>query len=298
MRSSHLRWGLTLTELLVVLGIIAVLLALLFPAVQRIRDAAHRTACAANLRQVGLGLHRYHGDFQHLPPGVSYRNGADPHPFMSWQTRLLPYLEQQAQWDQALRAFAQQRDFRRNPPHTGLAIPMPIYGCPADNRTLTAAELPGGFRVAFTSYLGVSGSNPFRRDGVLYLDSRVRLADVRDGLSNTLFVGERPPSANGVYGWWYAGQGQLSDGSADVVLRARERNFDAVYAAGCPAGPYTFGPGSIQNQCDTFHFWSLHFGGAHFLFGDGSVRFLRYSAAPVVPALATRNGGEAVVPPD
>jgi prepilin-type processing-associated H-X9-DG protein len=60
----------------------------------------------------------------------------------------------------------------------------------------------------------------------------------------------------------------------------------------CPTGPYSFGPGTMQNPCDTFHFWSLHSGGSNFLFADGAVRFLNYSAAPLLPALSTRAGGE------
>ncbi|MBI3407848.1 MAG: DUF1559 domain-containing protein [Planctomycetes bacterium] len=62
----------------------------------------------------------------------------------------------------------------------------------------------------------------------------------------------------------------------------------------CPPGPYSFSPGSLTEQCDMFHFWSLHSGGANFAFADGSVRFLSYSAAPIMPALATRAGGEVV----
>jgi prepilin-type processing-associated H-X9-DG protein len=110
-----------------------------------------------------------------------------------------------------------------------------------------------------------------------------------------LLVGERPPSADGLFGWWYGGWGQSKDGSADMVLGVQEKN---VYVPGCPLGPYQFGPGNVKDQCDTFHFWSMHMGGAHFLFADGSLHFLHYDAAPIMPALATRSGGEAVDLPD
>jgi prepilin-type processing-associated H-X9-DG protein len=133
---------------------------------------------------------------------------------------------------------------------------------------------------------------------VLFLDSHVRLADITDGTSCTLMAGERPPSADCWYGWWYAGYGQAGTGSADMLLGARERNLGGPYVSSCPPGPYRFQAGRVENQCDLFHFWSLHPGGAHFLFADGSVRFLAYSAADILPALATRAGGEAVSLPD
>lgn len=288
------RSALTLVELLVVIAIIAVLLGLLLPAVQRVRDAANRMRCINNLHQIGLALHNYHDVHHCFPPGVSYRGGTDPAPYMSWNTRLLPFLEQDNLWRQALQAFIEDKDFVDNPPHLGFATVMNVYACPADPRTLDVGLARGTYEVAFTAYLGVSGSNQFRKDGILYLNSQIGLAVVTDGSSNTLMVGERPPSADLWLGWWYAGWGQSQDGSCDMVMSVRERNigFDGL---GCPMGPYLFGPGRVQNQCDAFHFWSLHIGGgANFLFADGSVHFLLYSAAPIMPALATRAGGESV----
>jgi prepilin-type processing-associated H-X9-DG protein len=290
----------TLVELLVVLAIIGVLIGLLLPAVQQVRGAVARVQCSNKLRQIGLALHGYHNSQGRLPPGVSYDDGKSPYPYMGWCTRLLPYLEQDALWQQAQKAFDKDKSFLNNPPHAGLATVLPSFACPADGRT-SAVGRPrnGDFTVAFTSYLGVSGSKYRANDGLLFLDSHVRFADITDGMSNTLCVGERPPSADLVFGWWYAGEGQDKDGVCDLVLSARERNVNPTYGPGCPEGPYQFGPGQVRNQCDAYHFWSLHTGGgAHFLFADGSVRFLRYSAAPIMPALASRARGEAVSPTD
>jgi prepilin-type processing-associated H-X9-DG protein len=151
--------------------------------------------------------------------------------------------------------------------------------------------------VAFTAYLGVEGEDQDEKNGVLYLDSAIRFEEITDGLSRTLMVGERPPSADGYFGWWYAGEGQQRDGSADMVLGVREI-CTGTHALGCRLGPHDFGPGQITNQCDAFHFWSPHLGGgANFLFADGSVHFLSYSAAPIMVALATRAGGEAAEVP-
>jgi prepilin-type N-terminal cleavage/methylation domain-containing protein/prepilin-type processing-associated H-X9-DG protein len=289
------RWrrAFTVIELLVVVAIIGTMIGLTLSAVMRVREAANRTRCADNLRQIGLALHHYHDVHQQLPPGTSFRNGKDPFPYMSWLTRLLPFEEQDALWRESERAFALSKDFRESPPHVAFKTPLRLYACPSDPRTIDA-EIVRGLEVAFTDYLGNEGISLRELGGVLYLDSRVRLTDVTDGASKTLLVGERPPSADGILGWWYAGWGQQQDGSAEVVLGVLEKNY---YDEGssCPKGPYQFGPGKPKNLCDTFHFWSLHAGhGANFLFCDGSVHFIPYTAKAIMPALATRAGGEVV----
>ena len=123
--------------------------------------------------------------------------------------------------------------------------------------------------------------------------SRTRFSDIGDGASNTLAVGERPPSPDFWLGWWYAGAGEKGTGAGDVVLGVRERHVDTgPYTAHCPGGPYRFRAGAVTEMCDAFHYWSLHQGGANFLFCDGSVRFLSYPADSVFPALASRAGGD------
>jgi prepilin-type processing-associated H-X9-DG protein len=107
-------------------------------------------------------------------------------------------------------------------------------------------------------------------------------------------LGERPPSADFYYGWWYAGTGQDGTGSCDMVLGAREINAGRPELANCSAAASHFGRGSLSNECDLLHFWSFHTGGANFAYADGSVHFLPYNADAQLTALATRAGGEAV----
>ncbi len=282
----------TMVELLVVIGILAVLMGLLVPAVQKVRDAAARVQCAHNLRQLGLAAHHYHDAYGGFPPGMDTR----PSQFASsWLTKVLPYLEQETLWSQAQRAYGQSSWPLNNPPHMGLATVVPAFACPSDSRVLRIQVAQReGITVALTSYLGVEGRDLKTRDGVLFRDSGVRIADIRDGTANTLFAGERPPSSDLQFGWWYAGLGQDRTGSGDMVLGAVEQNLSPFTATSvCPTGTYSYGPGSLNNVCDLFHFWSLHSGqGANFLVADGSVRFVGYSAARLLPALATRAGGE------
>lgn len=288
---NHPRNGVTLVELLVVIAILAVLIGLLLPAVQGVRLAAGRLKCQNNLKQVGLALHIYHDTYAALPPGcVTSATAGQQH--MSWLTRLLPFVEQQATWDEAVRAFESEPFFLGPIHHPILGRRQRAFECPLDVRADRVVDFVE-FRTAFTSYLGVSGTKTPAADGVLFVDSRVPLIWVTDGTSQTLAVGERPPSQDGAFGWWYAGWGQNKDGSAEYLLGVREVRTTSRYSA-CPAGPYSFTPPNSKSICTVFRFWSLHPGGANFAFCDGSVRFLSYSADSILPALATRAGGEVV----
>jgi prepilin-type processing-associated H-X9-DG protein len=277
---------------LVVIAIIGVMIGLILPAVQKIRDAAARHRCRDNLRQIAIALHQYHDSRQSLPPGMSLRKGKDPFPFLSWNARILPYLQQESLWREIVMAYEKDKNFLHNPPHSARSAVVAAFSCPSDGRT-SSPSFKMSSRPAFTSYLGLEGTDQYLTDGVLYLDSSVRLTEIFDGSSNTLMVGERPPSANEVMGWWYAGWGQAKDGSCEMVMGVREINI-GPYGPNCPRGPFHFTPGKFENQCDEFHFWSPHPGGANFAFADGSVRFLRYSTDAIMPALATRAGRESV----
>lgn len=293
------RTGFTLIETLVVVAILSVLVGLTLAGVQRVRAAAARAQCQNNLRQIGLGLANYHAAHGRLPVGVTMT--PDPNSFerMSWHVRVLPFVEQVPVWHQATEAArTHPQTFTDDPPHPFTTV-IPTYGCPADARVREPVLARGRLRVALTSYLGVAGTRHVRRDGVLFRDSKVRLTDITDGTSNTLMVGERPPSPDMWVGWWYAGYGIDFNGTADLVLGARERNSvsDPMFPD-CGPGFAHFKAGRFDSMCDVLHFWSPHAAGGSFLFADGSVRFLPYSADDILPALATRAGGETVTLPE
>jgi prepilin-type N-terminal cleavage/methylation domain-containing protein/prepilin-type processing-associated H-X9-DG protein len=300
------RAAFTLVELLVVIAILAVLIGLLLPAVQSVRNAAARTQCTNNLKQIGLAAHHYESAYGFLPPGTISRPKALIG--LSVHVALLPYLDQQSVYEQAEKDGIQYPYITIPPIHKGLWTPIKIYQCPSDDRQRYVHRSYNNDVVALTGYLGVSGlgSDPFvsfligfKYSGVLYEGSQTKLTNIADGTTNTLMFGERPPSPDYEAGWWYtfssvggpsrpvAGMRINPDGSAGL---------SHYYA--CPMGPYAYTRGDVNNICSVNHFWSLHPGGSNFAFCDGSVRFLSYSADAILPALATRAGGETVTIPD
>ena len=298
------RGAFTLIELLVVSAIIGILIALTLAAVQRVRATAARIDCQNRVRQLALALHQHHDASGALPMG--HRPFAAIRfvrlPLSGWTLSVLPYLEQSALHAQSLASYKAQLLPFRPTPHPGLSTVVPAFLCPADPRITTAqVSTKTKTLAAFTSYLGVAGLDAVTsRDGVLYQRSNTRFADVTDGLSNTLLLGERPPSADFQLGWWYAGTGQRVTGSADVVLGVREPNLLPIVSGSvCGPGNYPFGPATgFNDECGAFHFWSPHPGGATFATADAAVRFVRYEANDLMPALASRAGGETTGVPD
>jgi prepilin-type N-terminal cleavage/methylation domain-containing protein/prepilin-type processing-associated H-X9-DG protein len=302
MKPNNRAGGFTLIELLIVIALIAILIALFLPAVQKVRAAAYTAQCQNNLKQIGVALHHYHDNERHFPMGLQ-NDYNRPHWYLSWMARLLPYMEQEplAQTIEPEYVRVQNPwgnftlpEFGGAFPHQGLSAEMSLYKCPQDIRDLLAAAVDFGYgnsgTVAFTSYLGISGTASTTDDGILYNFSRVRLADITDGSSSTLMVGERPPSADLIFGWWYAGAGYDGMGTGDVIQGARETDYAVHF--GCPPENIGMRPGSVWDNCDQTHFWSLHPYGANYLFADGSVRFLSNDVDPILPALVTRAGNE------
>jgi prepilin-type N-terminal cleavage/methylation domain-containing protein len=291
---SRNRPAFTLIELLVVIAIIGVLIGLILPAVQSVRNAAARADCQNRVRQLAIGLHLYHDANRTLPVGHRSLSDADNRPFTGWTLDLLPCLEQETLAAQIPPAFRQTPLPFFNPPHVHIATVVKAYTCPTDPRVSTPQVCRVTQNVvAFTSYLGVSGVDYSTKDGVFVQNQRFGLLAITDGTSNTLMLGERPPSADFQFGWWYAGVGQRLTGSGEMILGVREQNLQSVVSgSACGPGRYPFKPSRFDDQCGMFHFWSPHLGGANF--ADGSVRFVSYSANAIMPALATRAGGESV----
>ncbi len=300
--NSSNRRGFTLTELLIVIGIIAILMALLLPAVQFARESARQVECKNHLHQIGLALHLHLDTHGHFPPAhtndpvSTVANFGQPAPAddswcISWMARILPGIEQQDLWNQIKwnDPFSPSFFPWPNPPEGLLgggcinAQTIEMYHCPSfPKRSPLAIDFPPVFEFETTHYLGVNGTDQFSFDGILYINSSV--SAVPDGMSNTFIVGERPPTTDRGWGWWFAGSGYYPYfGAGDVVLGTEERI--AVLGASTPSGPQSFyQPGRDEyvlgangEDKHMWHFWSAHPGGAFFLFAGGHVKFVSYS---------------------
>lgn len=294
------RLAFTFVEALIVLAILGVLAALTTLAVQRARATAIKTECQNNLRQMGLGLQLAHDAKGVLPPG--HRTLENKPPLLvatGWTLDILPYIEQKPLWQRAISAFEESPYPYLVPPHTPMGTVVKTFACPGDPRAgqVQTVEV---MDFALTSYLGVSGVTGMDKRGVLFADSMVRLADVEDGTTQTLMLGERPPSSDFRYGGWYVVHGNPHATNVfslhmGVAVQTPWRFYAPatdIPACAYQEGVSLFQSGGVNDPCALFRFWSTHGGGAHFTFCDGSVRFLPYSTARILPALATRAGGE------
>lgn len=270
---SRSRRAFTLVELLVVVAIIGILIALLLPAVQAAREAARRTSCFNNLKQIGVGLHHYHNAYLVLPPGYIAHDLASGLPDAEgqrgwgWASYLLPFMEQSNVSEQLIRF---EDPILATVNAAARTYKLPMYRCSSDDGLdefdLRDEATPGVVltRLAAANYIGVFGSNEIedflglgpgsvcRGNGTFYHNSRMRMADVRDGLSQTLFIGER--------------SSRLGQSTWVGAVPGGEESIQRIL------GIADHPPNHPTGHFDDFS--SYHPAGTNFLLGDGSVRLL------------------------
>jgi prepilin-type N-terminal cleavage/methylation domain-containing protein/prepilin-type processing-associated H-X9-DG protein len=315
----RVRRAFTLIELLVVIAIISVLIALLLPAVQAAREAARRASCVNNLKQLGIALHNYHDSVGSFPPG--YLSLMDPVTFdndgpgWGWAARSLNQMEQASLYNSI--NFVLGVEFAAN--QTARLTVLSSFLCPSDasiqntftvvdsTTTGTTAGAPI-CTVASSNYVGSVGSGdpsslypyiidaddgPPGRDngnGIFFRNHSVNIALVTDGTSQTFLAGER--SQNLSRATW---TGAVTNAAVPLVALLGGAGFDPE-GGGALVLSHTgegHGPNAPSGMAHGDQYWSMHPGGANFLFGDGSVRFIKaYVGFTIFQSLATRNGGE------
>jgi len=303
MRQRIIRQGFTLIELLVVIAIIAILIGLLLPAVQKVREAASRLKCQNNLKQIGLGFHNYHSSYNRFPSGFeSQTTGIDePNlgPGWGWAAQLLPYVEQ----DNLARQINFSLDIRHANNATARITRVPLYLCPSDSSPqsiFTVQDEDGNplCDVAFANYVGVGGvyevsaypDSSNGSPGILLRNSRVHVNGITDGSSNTILVGERASKQSPQTTW----VGAVTDAGVPPLVSGYDveeppvlvlTNSGTAADGRTPNNPY----GHVEDTN------SNHTQGVNFLFADGSVRSVRASVSPAVwVGMTTRAGGETI----
>jgi prepilin-type N-terminal cleavage/methylation domain-containing protein/prepilin-type processing-associated H-X9-DG protein len=286
------RSGFTLIELLVVIAIIAILIGLLLPAVQKVRDAAARMSCQNNLKQIGLALHNYESANRKLPPRAMPSVGP------AWGTLILPYIEQ----DNVFKLYHQDTDWRDPLNQPAVTKPIKPYKCPSSpERTATGTFNGGAWSSSVSDYGANGGLDPSlmtlgwlpattSRNGVFMQGIELRITDISDGTSTTLGVVE----VGGRPNLWRAGKDTGSIQNSGVKgpwghthnhIEARGHSLDG-----------TTKPGPCTVNCSNADgIYGFHTNGANILLMDGSVRFVTPSLNNyVLYAVATPSTGEVV----
>ena len=268
--------GFTLIELLVAIAIIAILIALLVPAVQKVRESANRMQCHNNLKQIGLALHSYHDRNKGFPPGyvsgVSAA-GADTGPGWGWGAYLLDDIEQ----DNLKRTINFALDVTHPANAMQRAQVLAIFRCPSDIYVDSFTPAGASVSIAHGNYAAVFGDleiedNPGKGNGMFFRNSKTRMADITDGTSNTFLAGER--SSNLSKATWTGVISGIAESQALVL-------------GSCDHLPNNLAVAHVED------FWSRHIQGVNFVFADGSVHSIHNSVSEAVyRALATRAGGE------
>lgn len=283
------RRGFTLIELLVVIAIIAILIGLLLPAVQKIREAANRMKCSNNLKQIGLALHNYQTQTGHFPPGavsgdnvVRQRLGiTSTTANHSWAPFILSFLEQ----DNLFRQYSLEADWASAANTSARETQVKMFLCPTTpnsaNRLIarTVNSLP--IRSAPTDYAPCNAYSTtleglglvdvaVDRTGVLQVNQLWSVAEIRDGTSNTIALSEDA----GRPGAWRAGKLVNPTSQADGGWADRDNEY--VVHGYVSTGAST--PGPCHTNCtNNNEVYSFHTGGANHVFADGSVRFVKSS---------------------
>jgi prepilin-type N-terminal cleavage/methylation domain-containing protein/prepilin-type processing-associated H-X9-DG protein len=302
----------SLVELLVVIAVLAVLLGLLLPAVQKVREAASRARCQNNLKQIVLGIHNYHGSAEQLPPGYRY-NGTTDDSEATWVYFILPHLEQsalQGQVSYSVLAQAGQGFGQLSTTSDPIrSASLTLFGCPSSPPGANVGRMydPNGRGWARGSYVANGGLGPMvwpagarppdhAVQGVFYLWSAVRLTDVTDGTANTAFVSEvlSVPPADGNDDW----RGVMHYPEGPIYQHNFPPNSptaDQIRTTMCVSTPDApcagaYAAWNTRNVILTAR--SRHPGGVNVGMGDGSVRFASNAVSQQVwQAACTPHGG-------